>query len=274
MSVGSVIPASRMASQVRCTTRVMPVSPTNMWCASSVSMKRQVRDSGSKPDCARRVQLHLAVAVGEIGEHEEGQPVRRRLVEGAEHARRVGIARAAAQQIIRFLATVAAKVLLQQVDHRPEMAAFLDIDLEQIAHVVERGRGLAEMALLLDRGRLGVALDHDQAAQHGAIFARDFLPGRLAIMLAEGNDAVLFLRRKQNAPAIVGHAHVVELGPAARIDRNRRCANRPATPGNLPAPCRSTSPCSRDASLQAPSTPGGLRRDSRCSESWSSSRRS
>ena len=65
------------------------------------------------------------------------------------------------------------------------MAAFLDIDLEQVAHVVERGRGLAEMALLLDRGRLGVALDHDQAAQHGAMFAGHFLPGRLAVMLAE-----------------------------------------------------------------------------------------
>jgi len=38
--------------------------------ASSVSMKRQVRDSGSKPT-AQRVQLHLAVAVGEVGEHEE-----------------------------------------------------------------------------------------------------------------------------------------------------------------------------------------------------------
>ena len=46
------MPASFIASQVRCTTRLMPVSPTNMWCASSVSMKRQVRDSGSKPDCA------------------------------------------------------------------------------------------------------------------------------------------------------------------------------------------------------------------------------
>ena len=27
--------------------RAMPVSPTNMWCASSVSMNRVVRDSGS-----------------------------------------------------------------------------------------------------------------------------------------------------------------------------------------------------------------------------------
>jgi hypothetical protein len=96
------------------------------------------------------LQLHLAVAVGEIGEHEEGQPVRRLLVEGAEHPRAIRVARAAAQQLIGLLATVAAEIFLQQVDHCPEMAAFLDIDLEQIAHVVERGRGLAEMALLLD----------------------------------------------------------------------------------------------------------------------------
>ena len=167
----------------------------------------------------QRVQLHLAVAVGEVSEHEERQPVRRRLVEGAEHSRRVRIAGAAAQQIIRLLAAVAAEIFLQQIDHRPEMAAFLDIDLEQIAQVVERGRGLAEMALLLDGGRFGVALDHDQAAQRGAVFAGDFLPGRLAEILAEGNDAVLFLRRQQDAPAIIRHLDIVELGPAARIDR-------------------------------------------------------
>ena len=165
------------------------------------------------------VQLHLAVAVGEIGEHEERQPVRRRLVEGAQHARAIGIARTAAQQLVGLLAAVAAEIFLQQIDHRPEMAAFLDIDLEQVAQIVKRGRGLAEMALLFDRGRLGVALDHDQAAQHGAMFARHFLPCRLAIMLAERDDAVLFLRREQDAPAVVRHLHIVELGPAARIDR-------------------------------------------------------
>ena len=99
------------------------------------------------------------------------------------------------------------------------MAAFLDIDLEQVAQVVERRRGLAEMALLFDRGRLGVALDHDQAAQHGAMLARHFLPGRLAIILAERDDAIFFLRRQQDAPAIIRHLDIVELGPAARIDR-------------------------------------------------------
>ena len=167
----------------------------------------------------QRVQLHLAVAVGEIGEHEERQPVRRLLVEGAQHARQIGVAGTAAQQFVSLLAAVAAKIFLQEVDHRPEMAAFLDIDLEQVAQVVERGRGLAEKALLLDGRGLSVALDHDQPAQHGAVFAGHFLPGRLAIVLAEGNDAVLFLRRQQNAPAVVGHLHIIELGPAARIDR-------------------------------------------------------
>ena len=170
------MPASLIASQVRCTTRLMPVSPTNMWCASSVSMKRQVRDSGSKPDCASECKLHLAVAVGEVGEHEERQPVGRRLVERAEHARRIVRAGAAAQQTVGLVAAVAAEIFLQQVHHRPEVTAFLDVDLEQVAHVVERGRGLAEMALLLDRGRLGVALDHDEAAQH----RRDARPARPA----------------------------------------------------------------------------------------------
>src|SRR6267142_1211236 len=91
------------------------------------------------------------------------------------------------------------------------MAAFLDIDLEQIAQVVERGRGLAEMALLFDRGWLGIALDHDQATQHGAMLARHFLPRRLAKMLAERDGAIFFLGRQQDAPAIFRHLDVVEL---------------------------------------------------------------
>ena len=121
---------------------------------------------------------------------------------------------------LRLLAAVAAEIFLQEIDHRPEMAAFLDIDLEHVAHVVERRRGLAEMALLLDRGRLGVALDDDQPAQHGAVFARHLLPDRLAQVLAERNLPALFLRREQDAPAVFRHLHVVELGPALRIDRD------------------------------------------------------
>ena len=50
---------SRMTSQVRWMTRPTPVWPTNMWCASSVSMKRQVRASGSKPDSASASSWNL-----------------------------------------------------------------------------------------------------------------------------------------------------------------------------------------------------------------------
>src|SRR5216683_464485 len=63
--------------------------------------------------------------------------------------------------------------------------AFFDVHLEEVAHVVERRRGLAEKTLLLDRGGLGVALDHDQAAEHRAVFARHFLPSLFAAMGAE-----------------------------------------------------------------------------------------
>jgi len=185
-------------------------------------MKRQVRDSGSKTGLRLRFKLHLAVTVGEVGEHEEGQPVRRLFIEGTEHARRIRIAGAPLKQSVGFVAAFAAEIFVQEIDHRPEVTALLDIDLEQVAHVVKRRRRLAEVSLLLDRRRLGVALDDDEAAQQGAIFARHFLPGLFALVGAERHLAVLDLRRQQDAPAIFRHPDVVELGPALGIDGNRR----------------------------------------------------
>ena len=166
-------------------------------------------------------ELHLAVAVGEEREHEEGEPVRRRLVEGAQHARLVGVAGPALQQALRLLAAVPSEVFLQQVDHGPQVPPFLDIDLEQVAHVVERRRGAAEMALLLDGGRLGIALDDDQPAQHRAIFAGHVLPDLLALVPAETDLAIVLAGSEQDAPAILGHFHVVEFRPALGIDAHR-----------------------------------------------------
>src|SRR5947208_2422242 len=102
-----------------------------------------------------REQLVLAVAVGEGREHEEGEPVVDRLVEGAQDARLVGVAGAALEEGARLLAAVAAEVGVQEVDHRPEVAALLDVHLEEVAEVVERGGGGAQAPLLLDRGGLG-----------------------------------------------------------------------------------------------------------------------
>src|SRR5215467_7797621 len=51
-AIGSSLPSSLITSTVRLMTRPMPVSPTNMWWASSVNMNLQVRESGSKLDSA------------------------------------------------------------------------------------------------------------------------------------------------------------------------------------------------------------------------------
>ena len=56
---GSSEPISRITSQVRCTTRSTPVVPMNMWCASSRSMKLQVRESGSNADSASEASWYL-----------------------------------------------------------------------------------------------------------------------------------------------------------------------------------------------------------------------
>src|SRR6185312_8191449 len=109
-------------------------------------------------------------------------------------------------------------IFLQEIDHRPKVPGLLDIDLEQVAEVVERRRGGAEPALLLDRSRLGVALHGDEAAQHRAVFARDLLPGRLALMRAERYRAALDRWREQDAPAVFRHPHKAELGPALLVD--------------------------------------------------------
>src|SRR5229473_988293 len=168
------------------------------------------------------LQLELAVAVGEIGEHEERQPVADRLVEGAEDARLVGIARMARQQLLRLLAPVAAEIGVQHIDHRPEMAALLDIDLEEAPPIVERRAAVAEEPLLRDRGPLGNALRDDEAAQGRATLARQKLPRRLAVLVAEADAAVGHGVGEEDAPAVIRHLHRAVARPALGVDRGRR----------------------------------------------------
>ena len=113
----------------------------------------------------QRHQLRLAVAVGEHREHEEVEPVVDRLVEGFEDPRLVAVAALALEQLLRLVAAVAAEVGVQQVDHRPEVAALFDVHLKQVAQVVQARTALAEQPLLLDARRLGVALRDDQPPQ-------------------------------------------------------------------------------------------------------------
>src|SRR5579859_7680349 len=110
---------------------------------------------------------------------------------------------------------------MEQVDHRPEMTAFLDVDLEQIGEIVETRASLTEQALLLDARGLCVALRDDQAAQLVAELAGHFLPDGLTVEITETNAAIVHRIREEDAPAILGQLYVLEVRPAFRIDADR-----------------------------------------------------
>ena len=78
------------------------------------------------------------------------------------------------------------------------------------------------MALLLNARGLGIALRDNDTAQRGAVFARHLLPGRVALMVAEIDLALVLRRGQEDAPTVVGHLDVAELGPALGIDTDRR----------------------------------------------------
>ena len=110
---------------------------------------------------------------------------------------------------------------MQQIDHGPEVAALLDVHLEDVAQVVHRRAGLAQEALLLDRSGLGVGLGDDDAAERVAVLARNLVPDRLALVVAEA-DLPLLLGVEEDAPAILRHADEVEVRPAIRLHADRR----------------------------------------------------
>src|SRR3989338_570556 len=166
-------------------------------------------------------ELVLAVPVGEVREHEEAEPVGRLLVEGPQDAGLVPVARAPLQQGLRLLASVAAEVRVEQVDHRPEMPSLLDIHLEEVAEVVERRTRAAERTLLLDRRGLGVALRDDQAAEHTAVLARHLLPRGTPLVIAEVDQPPWLRLGDVDAPALRGELHESELRPPLRIHARR-----------------------------------------------------
>src|SRR5262249_3217039 len=149
-----------------------------------------------------RAQLVLAIAVGEVSEHEEREPIGRLLVEGAQDARIVGISRPALEQRLGLLAALATEGGVPKVDHSPQVAAVVDVDLERVPEVVQRRAGEPQVTLLLDGSRLGVALRYDEPPQVRAMLAWNFLPRSLALVCAEVDIAAGLGRREKDSPAI------------------------------------------------------------------------
>ena len=77
------------------------------------------------------------------------------------------------------------------------------------------------MTLLFDGCGLGVTLRHDDTAQVSAVFTRNVGPGFFALVVAKRDGAVVAARVQEDAPAVITHFDVAELGPTLGINANR-----------------------------------------------------
>jgi len=128
---------------------------------------------------------------------------------------------AALEQRFAFLAAIAAKELVQQIHHGPQVTPFFHIHLEEVPKIVLAGAGETEVTLLLHRCGLCIALRNDDAAQVRAVFARHILPGVFTEVIAKMDLAVLLGGIEEDAPAVIGHLHMTKLRPALRVDAHR-----------------------------------------------------
>src|SRR4030095_5512088 len=110
------------------------------------------------------------------------------------------------EERLRLLAPVTAEMGVEQVDHGPEVAAFLHVDLEEIAGVVEEVTGAPEMAVLRDGGGPGVPLGDDEATEGAAVLARHLLPRGLPLVVAEVDLPSRLGLGEEGGPPVLGHA--------------------------------------------------------------------
>jgi hypothetical protein len=106
------------------------------------------------------VELELAVAVDELGVGEEVHPVVDVDVERSEEP--AVLPGAPLEELAGLDPARIAEVIDEEVAHLPSMAHLLDHDAADALRVVLGRRGLEEVALLLDRRELRVALVDDE----------------------------------------------------------------------------------------------------------------
>src|SRR5271156_6303100 len=102
------------------------------------------------------------------------------------------------------------------------MPALFDVDLEEVAQIVERRAGEPEIPLLLDRGGFRISLRDDDSTQVRSMLSGHVLPRRLALVVAEVDLALRVTGTQENPPAIIRHLDVIEMRPAARVPADRR----------------------------------------------------
>ena len=178
------------------------------------------------------------------------------------------------EHLVGLVAAVAAEVAVQQVHHRPQVAALLDVDLEQVAQVVQARRGEAQVALLLDRRRLGVAL-HDDRGGAGRRGTRPAPPATPARPCGRRRRcAGRAPARRGRCPSGSRASSRGRSWPSPPGRRRWRCAGTRRCPGTRPGPS-SLPPVDelRLPRLERPLQPAVARPGRRCWGSWRRCRR-
>ena len=132
------------------------------------------------------------------------------------------------------------KIRVEEIHHRPQVARFLDVHLEEVAHVVERRRGERQPALLLHRAGLGVALRDDQAAQFVAMFARALPPSTRRRCSRRNGSGARPSPARGRSPSDTPACARSRTPPSPTSRRSPRCAGRSRSPGGRPGPGRAT----------------------------------
>ena len=121
-----------------------------------------LRAKGAKAGAGEHGELILADAVAPVVPREHVDPVQL----DVEHLeQRLALGRAALEQLARRLPAFAAEVSHQEVRHLPAVARLLGHVAHQPPAVVLARRAVEQLARLLDRAHLGVALPDDELQQ-------------------------------------------------------------------------------------------------------------
>src|SRR2546429_568522 len=108
-------------------------------------------------------ELELAVPVDELRVGEEVEPVVDQLVERPQQS--LALVGAPLQQLRRLALSLVAEMAAQQIRHLPAVPHLLGHHAHQRQQIVVRGGMGEQVALLLHRGELRVALVHDQVQE-------------------------------------------------------------------------------------------------------------